>query len=111
MKDLPTEILICIFKRLDHADRRTCLLVCKSWYGPASEFLNKEVSLFGYRGIKRLYTSLCSSSNQSMSGALIKKIRFIRRTNTGNPLAAQEYLDLIAACPNSQQIVCSNYFE
>jgi hypothetical protein len=104
MKNLPTEILINIFKRLNHTDKCSCQLVCKSWYGPASECFNKDVSLYGYRGIRKFYNSLCSTREQSMSGALIRKMRFIKRTQTGPPLVEQEHLDLLAACPNLQKI-------
>lgn len=39
---------------------------------------------------------------------MVKKLTFHRQQNTRRPTIEQEYLDLLRACPNLQQLIFKN---
>ncbi|KAG2190493.1 hypothetical protein INT46_001900 [Mucor plumbeus] len=105
MSDFPTEILLNIFQHLPMYSQNECLFVSRTWHSAARFFtdLNKNiVSLRGYYAIRQLSREIAVNPSR---GTNIRKMLFIMRTGTGDPIQREEFLRILRGCPNLAELV------
>lgn len=105
MSNFPIEILLNIFQHLPMYSQNECLSVSRTWHSAARSFIDVNeniVRLHGYFAIRQLSREIAANPNH---GTHIRKMLFIMRTSTGDPIQREEFLRILRGCPNLAELI------